>query len=64
MSSDFSEDKGLWALLTLEGLQNLSQVDLILYLNAFDFFLQEMGRGVTKVHYWQCENDEQTNRLF
>ena len=59
MSSDFSEDKGLWALLSLEGSQNLFQIYLILYLNAYDFFfLQEMGRGVTKVHYWQCENDE------
>ena len=59
MSSGFSEDKGLWALLSLEGSQNLSQVDLILYLNAYDFFfLQERGRGVTKVHYWQCENGE------
>ena len=45
MSSDFSEDKGLWALLTLEGLQNLSQVDLILYLNAFDFFFAGDGAG-------------------
>ena len=51
-------DKGLWRLLSLAGSQNLCQVDLILYLNAYDFFLQERGRGVTKVHYWQCENGE------
>ena len=45
MSSGFSEDKGLWALLSLEGSQNLSQVDLILYLNAHDLFCRRRGGG-------------------
>ena len=32
MSSGFSENKGLWGLLSLSGSQNLPYVDLILYL--------------------------------
>ena len=32
VSSGFSENKGLWRLLSLAGSQNLPQVDLILYL--------------------------------
>ena len=62
MSSGFSEYKGFWGLLSLAGSQNLSQVDLILHLNAYAFFCGGGGGGgrgrINKVHYWQCEDGE------
>ena len=48
MSSGFSEYKGFWGLLSLAGSQNLSQVDLILHLNAYAFFCGGGGGGADK----------------
>ena len=50
MSSGFSENKGLWGLLSLAGSQNLPWVDLILYLPVVSAINQWGGIKEKKGH--------------
>ena len=54
MSSGFSENKGLWGLLSLSGSQNLPYVDLILYLPITYHSYKGGGSTAERLKRWTC----------